>query len=343
MMRAFPGFPDRAATTRIPTLWLRAVLAEAESLAELKVTLHALRLLDTKRTYPRYVRTSELRADATTVASLQATGGLSEDDALGEGVRLAVARGVFLALPVSTVEGEPVPTRSRPRRAAEPSPPLAPDIAGQPEGGASAGGPGGSHSGGAGTLPGGGLSSSSPGGAGALPCRGDGGVSPQASSSPPRIEGLGGPSAPPRIGGLGGPHPDADLCLFLNTPAHRQLVARLARGEQRLELGPAPPPAVLPARRPTIFELYEQNVGLLTPLLVEELREAAETYPPDWLEEAFREAVGYNRRHWRYVRRILEKWATEGRGDRGVAGGRPQAPRDSRRYLEGRYGHLIQH
>jgi DNA replication protein len=139
--------------------------------------------------------------------------------------------------------------------------------------------------------------------------------------------------------GAGGP----DLCLFLNTPAHRQLVARLARGEQRLEFAPAAPPAVLPARRPTIFELYEQNVGLLTPLLVEELREAAETYPPDWLEEAFREAVGYNRRHWRYVRRILEKWATEGRGDRGVAGGRPQAPRDPRRYLEGRYGHLIQH
>jgi len=103
MMRAFPGFSDRAATTRIPTLWLRTVLAEAESLAELKITLHALRLLDAKRTYPRYVRTSELRADAATVASLQATGGLSPEDALSEGVRLAVARGVFLALPVAAV------------------------------------------------------------------------------------------------------------------------------------------------------------------------------------------------------------------------------------------------
>ncbi|HEY7062173.1 MAG TPA: DnaD domain protein [Chloroflexota bacterium] len=244
MMRAFPGFPDRAATTRIPTLWLRAVLAEAESLAELKVTLHALRLLDAKRTYPRYVRTSELRADATTIASLQTAGGLSTEDALAEGVRLAVARGVFLALPLRA-EGEAAP--------------------------------------------------------------------------------------------------EPDLCLFLNTPAHRQLVARIARGEQRLDVGPAAAPAVLPARRPTIYELYEQNVGLLTPLLVEELREAAETYPPEWLEEAFREAVGYNRRHWRYVRRILEKWAVEGRGDRGVAGGRPQAPRDPRRFIEGRYGHLVQH
>jgi DNA replication protein len=288
MMRAFPGFPDRAATTRIPTQWLRAVLADAESLAELKVTLHALRLLDAKRASPRYVRTSELRADATTVASLHATGGLSPEDALAEGVRLAVARGVFLALPVagaSGVQGQWGSQYSAPH-----------------------------------------------------PAGGEGGCPPSYSplQSPGGVGGVPPPS--PRMGVEGG-----DLCLFLNTPAHRQLVARLARGEQRLELAPAPPPAVLPARRPTIFELYEQNIGLLTPLLVEELREAAETYPPDWLEEAFREAVGYNRRHWRYVRRILEKWATEGRGDRGVAGGRPQAPRDPRRYLEGRYGHLIQH
>src|SRR5207253_2608282 len=83
---------------------------------------------------------------------------------------------------------------------------------------------------------------------------------------------------PVRAGG-GGARPRAralrDECLFLNTPAHRELVARFARGEARLELGPPAPPAVLPARRLTIYELYEQNIGVLTPLLVEELREAA--------------------------------------------------------------------
>src|SRR5687768_8307881 len=100
MMRAFAGFSDRAARTPVPTQWLRNVLAETESLAELKVTLHVLRLLDAKRDYPRYVRVSELRADAVTMASLQMAGGLSSDDALAEGVRLAVARGVLLALSV---------------------------------------------------------------------------------------------------------------------------------------------------------------------------------------------------------------------------------------------------
>jgi DNA replication protein len=258
MMRAFPGFPDRPTTTRLPTLWLRAVLAEAESLAELKVTLHALRLLDAKRDYPRFVRVSELRADAATVASLQAAGGLDPEDALAEGVRLAVARGVLLAVPVE----------------------IAPAV-------------------------------------------------PRAANDAPHSAGHG--------------RAETDTCLFLNTPTHRQLVERIARGEMQLPLGPAAAPAVLPARRPTIYELYEQNVGLLTPLLVEDLREAADSFPAEWIEEAFREAVAYNRRNWRYVRRILEKWATQGRGDRGVAGGRPQAPRDPRRYLEGKYGHLIQH
>jgi DnaD/phage-associated family protein len=111
----------------------------------------------------------------------------------------------------------------------------------------------------------------------------------------------------------------------------------------RLTLDAAPAPPAPPARRATIFELYEQNIGLLTPLLVEELREAADSYPAEWIEEAFREAVGYNRRHWRYVRRVLENWATQGRGERGVAGGRPKPPRDTQRYLEGKFGHLIQH
>src|SRR5579885_1653237 len=99
-MRASPGFPDRQAYTSRRT----------QSLAQLKVTLHMLRRLDAKREYPRYVRLSELRADPVTLASLQAVGGLSPEDALAEGVRLAVARGVLLALPVElAAPGEAAP------------------------------------------------------------------------------------------------------------------------------------------------------------------------------------------------------------------------------------------
>jgi len=57
--------------------------------------------------------------------------------------------------------------------------------------------------------------------------------------------------------------------------------------------------------RPNIFILYEQNIGLLTPPIADELRQAEQTYPAGWIEEAFREAVSLNKRSWRYIRAIL--------------------------------------
>jgi DnaD/phage-associated family protein len=94
-----------------------------------------------------------------------------------------------------------------------------------------------------------------------------------------------------------------------------------------------------PGARPrsNIFELYEQNIGMVTPLLAEELGEAEKVYPPDWIQDAFREAVGYNRRSWRYVRTILENWVAEGRGSGGAAGRRAEAARNRRRNRSGRY------
>jgi len=65
--------------------------------------------------------------------------------------------------------------------------------------------------------------------------------------------------------------------------------------------------------RPNIFVLYEQNIGLLSPLLADELKDAADQYPAEWIEAAFREAVQHNKRNWSYIRAILRRWETEGR------------------------------
>ena len=48
--------------------------------------------------------------------------------------------------------------------------------------------------------------------------------------------------------------------------------------------------------RPNIFTLYEQNIGLLTPLIADQLRDMEKSYPPDWIDEAFTIAVGRNKR-----------------------------------------------
>jgi DnaD/phage-associated family protein len=101
--------------------------------------------------------------------------------------------------------------------------------------------------------------------------------------------------------------------LFLNTPHGREAVERISRGEVSLPgIGPLAEPRV-EVERPTVFALYEQNIGLLQPMIAEELREAEQTYPRDWIEEAFRIAVGNNARNWRYIRAILERWTREGK------------------------------
>jgi len=135
-----------------------------------------------------------------------------------------------------------------------------------------------------------------------------------------------------------GPEADRKDWYFVNSEKGRQAVEDLLAGRWTPEgMGQA---VQLEAQRPNIFVIYEQNIGPLTPLLKDELMEAEDTYPASWIEDAFREAVELNKRSWRYVQRILERWAAEGRthedarrGDEG----------DPRRFIEGEYADYIEH
>ncbi len=71
--------------------------------------------------------------------------------------------------------------------------------------------------------------------------------------------------------------------------------------------------APLHLAQPEVFKLYEENIGLLTPLLAEQLKSALDEYPAEWLAEAIREAVKNNVRRWAYIQRILENWHERGR------------------------------
>ena len=62
-----------------------------------------------------------------------------------------------------------------------------------------------------------------------------------------------------------------------------------------------------------IFSLYENNIGVLNPLITEELKYAQDRYSDEWIKDAFREAVVNNARSWRYIQSILENWDTKGR------------------------------
>ena len=88
----------------------------------------------------------------------------------------------------------------------------------------------------------------------------------------------------------------------------------------------------LPDEKPGIFALYEDNVGVLSPLISQELMEAEDRYPQAWIFQAFKIAVSENKRSWRYIAGILRRWAAEGKDD-GKPGRNPE--KDNRqKYLE---------
>lgn len=119
----------------------------------------------------------------------------------------------------------------------------------------------------------------------------------------------------------------------VNTSVNRQWAERVSLAGAALA-----PNETRPDERPTLITLYEQNIGLITPLLLDELREAEERYPAHWLEEAIREAVRANARSWRYIRKVLERWAANGRQD---AANRAERPIDVEKYTNGTYGDLF--
>jgi DNA replication protein len=100
----------------------------------------------------------------------------------------------------------------------------------------------------------------------------------------------------------------AEALYFLNSPRGRAAAEGLTQGAW----SPGAITSVSPPERPNIFKLYEENIGPLTPLLADALKEDEQTYPPEWIAEAIGEAVKNNKRNWKYVEAILRHWKEAG-------------------------------
>lgn len=124
---------------------------------------------------------------------------------------------------------------------------------------------------------------------------------------------------------------------FLNSERGRQAQAKVEAGEVGVVavsgMEPAPP-----VKRPNIFALYEANIGLLSPILADELKDAEATYPREWIEDAFKIAVENNVRKWSYIRAVLERMAVSGREDNRKEGSSPRPW-----YTDEEFRDLIQH
>ena len=129
---------------------------------------------------------------------------------------------------------------------------------------------------------------------------------------------------------------------FLNTDSDRQVVAKIQNGEfalTGLKAGRQAQPDIETEPQPDIFTLYEQNIGMLTPMVAEELREAEKLYPEAWIRDAIKEAVNQNIRKKSYILAILERWAAEGRGNGTYR--RDFKKTDPDKYIKQKYGHMV--
>jgi DnaD/phage-associated family protein len=129
---------------------------------------------------------------------------------------------------------------------------------------------------------------------------------------------------------------EGQIYFLLNSPRGRAVAESMRQGTWN----PKAAGAAVPLERPNIFRLYEENIGPLTPLIADALKDAETIYPPEWIAETIGLAVKNNKRSWRYCEAILKRWKEEGRGEKQD---RRDAEKDRDKYIKGEYADYIEH
>ncbi|MEW6403671.1 MAG: DnaD domain protein [Chloroflexota bacterium] len=129
---------------------------------------------------------------------------------------------------------------------------------------------------------------------------------------------------------------EAEAFFFLNSPRGRATAKAFADGKWGKSAKTRSTP---PVERPNIFKLYEENIGPLTPLIADMLKEAETLYSEEWFGEAFLIAVKNNKRNWRYVEAILKRWKEEGRNGQKD---KQNADKGSQKYTGGEFSEYIE-
>lgn len=126
---------------------------------------------------------------------------------------------------------------------------------------------------------------------------------------------------------------EANVFYFLNSPRGRLTAESFAKGQWHESTQ-----GFAPLNKSNIFKLYEENIGALTPLLADMLREAEKNYPSVWFEEAFEIAVSRNIRNWKYIEAILARWKENGKDERRDS---KDSVQDAKRYTEGEFSEFF--
>ena len=128
---------------------------------------------------------------------------------------------------------------------------------------------------------------------------------------------------------------DTLVYFLLNSPRGRAAVQAIEKGKWNPADGASAP--IL--ERPNIFKLYEENIGPLTPLIADTLKDAEETYQDEWIAEAIELAVKNNKRYWKYCEAILKRWKEEGRHGKKD---QQDAVKDFKRYSKSEFAEYLE-
>jgi DnaD/phage-associated family protein len=99
---------------------------------------------------------------------------------------------------------------------------------------------------------------------------------------------------------------------------------------------------------PNAYELYENEIGTLTPTIADLIQSAETDYSSTWVEDAIKAASIANIRKWSYITGILQNWKTDGRDNGNGKKGKPALDeltpeQRAARYAGGEYADFVQH
>ena len=108
----------------------------------------------------------------------------------------------------------------------------------------------------------------------------------------------------------------SEIFFFLNNPEGQAAVNAIQNGKWKYRKDSKSYQIEQPEETRNIFLLYEENIGPITPMLADALKEIEVTYPEIWIEEAFQIAVENNKRSLKYIEAILKRWYEGGKDGR---------------------------
>lgn len=132
----------------------------------------------------------------------------------------------------------------------------------------------------------------------------------------------------------------SEFLYFLNTPKNQAAVNSIKNGKWKYKKDSETYFIEPPSGTRNIFQLYEENIGPITPMLADSLGDIEDTYPELWIEEAFKIAVENNKRSLSYIEAILKRWHEGGKNGR-----RAEADfkKSGKEYIDGEFSDFIEH